>query len=110
MTAYPRPVTDWQIVAAVEHCLHMDQLTQIDIRSEVFERGSMAGTYVTYARGRDLHAYGRPMIQLFDDGVGSAFIGHPKPSCPDCDNWAYTARCQRHPELPLDQPLGNPAP
>lgn len=60
----------------------------------------MAGTYITFARGHASHEYGRPIIQLFDDGVTSSLGARSAPPCPSCDNWAYTARCKRHPEMP----------
>lgn len=91
---------DPALVAAVEQHLDQNRTTRIASAYEI-KHGPMAGAVIVAAEGfypatHTVHP--RLMIQLLEDGAGSAWTGDFKDSCPGCDNWAYTARCADHPE------------
>jgi hypothetical protein len=69
------------------------EITEIYLAGELNEfRVSVAdGWYGAKHNGM----YPRPMFQVFGLEV-SSMIGRQVTPCPDCDNWAYTSRCQVH--------------
>lgn len=50
-------------------------------------------TYITSAGAVAATLHVRPMFQVFKDG-GAYMFRHF--SCPDCDDWSRTSRCDRH--------------
>ena len=103
------PGFDAETVAAVEEWLGLDAATEIvwreghghDADWEVVEK---RGVYHYIARGASTATnQPRSMVDLIEGGASSALAGRPAVSCPGCDDWSRTAKCEVHPELSLEE-------
>lgn len=97
----PFPKYEADTVEAIETFLDQQRLTQV---TDTHQQGHAEdGLVTTITRGRAVrgeHIYARPMFEIIPrDACSSARVPAGTP-CPTCDNFAYTSKCEEHPEIP----------
>lgn len=103
------PGFDAETVAAIEEYLDLDGETEIVWRSNSgpsgMENDAVRGYSRYRAAGASGKSYNRPMFEPIDNDRSSAGgrVMTYATACSGCDDWSRTARCEFHPELPLDE-------
>lgn len=100
--------------AGIQHLEEMNpQLTDVHDTQDLGEGIRYTFSYGWYG-ARNKGMYPGPMFNILPLGQSSSHLtaGH---NCPDCGNWARTARCETHYELGVDGIMGvdrngNPVP